>query len=59
MQGDSAAEPDLSELASTPLEDLLARANPVLRCVLMRYYLADPTGSPTNGRFNAFIARDR
>lgn len=58
MQGDSAAEPDLSELASMSLEDLLARANPVLRSVLMRYYLTDPTGGPSNGRFNAFIAQD-
>lgn len=48
----------LRDLTSTPLEELLAQANPTLRSVLLRYYSSDPTGSPSNGRFNSFIEPD-
>lgn len=48
----------LRDLSSTPLEELLARANPTLRAVLLRYYATDPIGAPSNGRFNSFIEPD-
>jgi hypothetical protein len=48
----------LRDLAATPLEELLARANPVLRAALLRYYTASPIGRPSNGRFNSFIESD-
>lgn len=56
IQGDD--EVMLRDLTSTPLEDLLAQANPTLRSVLLRYYSSDPIGSPSNGRFNSFIELD-
>ena len=56
MDGDAEVELSLQELAQTPLDDLLARANPTLREVLMRYAV-ESTEQLTNARFNAFIER--
>jgi hypothetical protein len=56
IEGDG--EVTLRDLTSTPLEELLAQANPTLRSVLLRYYSGDPLGSPSNGRFNSFIEPD-
>jgi hypothetical protein len=55
---ESEEEVALWDLAATPLEDLLARANPALRTVLLRHYSANPIGRPSNGRFNSFIEPD-
>ena len=55
---ESEEEVALWDLATTPFEDLLARANPALRTVLLRHYSANPIGRPSNGRFNSFIEPD-
>jgi hypothetical protein len=54
VKDDVEVEISLAELALTPLDDLLAQANPTLRAVLMRYAV-EAAGQPTNARFNAFI----
>jgi hypothetical protein len=56
VTNDAELEIPLRELALTPLDVLLARANPALRSVLMRLAI-EPPEQPTNARFNAFVKR--
>ena len=52
----SEAEQSLHELARTPIDTLLARANPQLRSILLRHFGDDTDARQSNGRFGSFIS---